>query len=131
MIYSLDTNIIIDLLRGRDEVLGNRYLSQTPRDYSVSEMVRAELLFGARISARPRENRKLVQKFLSPLLLLPFAGEAVEHYAAIRAKLQDAGTPVGPNDLVIASITRAHGHTLVTRNLKEFQRIPSLAVERW
>jgi tRNA(fMet)-specific endonuclease VapC len=131
MIRALDTNIIVELLRKRDGALIEKYLSKTPRDYSVPEMVRAELLFGAKVSARPAENRRAVEKFLSPLRLLAFEGEAVEHYAEIRAHLEKSGRPIGPNDLVIAAIARAHGHTLVTRNTGEFLRVPALAVEQW
>ncbi len=131
MIYALDTNIIVDLLRGRDRALENRYLSRMPRDYSVPEMVRAELLFGAEVSARREANKTAVLKFLEPLRLMAFEGAAVEHYAEIRAALEKKGMSIGPNDLVIASIARASGHTLVTRNTSEFTRVPSLAVEAW
>jgi len=131
MIHALDTNIIVDLLRGRDEKLKEQYLSRNPRDYSVSEMVRAELFFGAKVSSKPVENLQTVQKILSPLWLVPFAGEAIEHYADIRAFLEKEGQPIGPNDLVIAATARANGHTLVTRNTREFLRVPALAVEQW
>ena len=131
MILALDTNIIVELLRKRDAGLIGKYLSKTPRDYSVPEMVRAELLFGAKVSAKPEDNRRAVEKFLAPLRLIPFEGEAVEHYAEIRAHLEKAGMPIGPNDLVIAASARSHGHALITRNTSEFFRVPALAVEQW
>lgn len=131
MIHALDTNIIVDLLRKRDRALSEKYLSRAPREYAVPEMVRAELLFGAQVSARATENRRAVEKFLSPLRLLAFEGQAVEHYAEIRAHLEKSGNSIGPNDLVIAAIARSNGHTLVTRNTSEFLRVPALAVEEW
>jgi tRNA(fMet)-specific endonuclease VapC len=94
-------------------------------------MVAAELLFGAEISAKPESNKRAIQELLSPLCLLPFGGDAVEHYAAIRADLQRKGNTIGANDLVIAATARAIGHTLVTRNTIEFLRVPALAVEQW
>ena len=131
MIRALDTNIIVDLLRGKDANLAASYLEGSPKDYAVPEMVRAELLFGAVLSSRPRENRAAVDKFLSPLRLLPFCGDACVHWAQIRAALQSEGAPIGANDTVIAATTRAAGCTLVTRNTSEFSRVPGLAVEVW
>ena len=131
MIRALDTNIVVDLLRGKDAELSARFLDGRPSDYAVPEMVRAELLFGAMLSARPRENRAAVEKFLDPLRLLPFAGDAPVHWAEIRMALQSSGTPIGANGMVIAATTRAAGCTLVTRNTLEFSRVPGLAVEVW
>ena len=131
MIRALDTNVIVDLLRGKDAKLAAHYLEGRPADYAVPEMVRAELLFGAAISARPEENRKAVEKFLAPLRVVPFGGAAAVHWAEIRLSLQRAGTLIGSNDLIIAATARAAGHTLVTRNTAEFARVPALAVEAW
>lgn len=131
MIFALDTNIIVELLRQKDRTLAEKYLSKTPASYSVPEMVRAELLFGAKISARAMSNQKAVATFLAPLQRLPFEGEAVEHYAEIRAHLEKSGIPIGPNDLVIAATARANGHTLLTRNTSKFRRVPALAMEEW
>ncbi|MCX6969800.1 MAG: type II toxin-antitoxin system VapC family toxin [Verrucomicrobia bacterium] len=131
MICSLDTNIIVALLRKRDRALSEKYLSKPPGNYSVPEMVRAELLFGASVSAKADENRLAVEKFLAPIRLLPFQGEAVEHYAEIRRDLEKTGNSIGPNDLIIAATARANGHTLITRNTSEFLRVSALAVEEW
>jgi tRNA(fMet)-specific endonuclease VapC len=131
MIRALDTNIIVDLLRGKDEQLAARFLESRPADYAVPEMVRAELLFGALSSSRPKENRRVVEKFLAPLRLMAFGGDACVHWAEIRAALQRAGTQIGPNDTVIAATARAASCTLVTRNTSEFARVPGLAVEVW
>lgn len=131
MIRALDTNVVVDLLRGKDAELSARYIAGRPSDYAVPEMVRAELLFGAMFSARPRENRAAVEKFLAPLRLLPFADDASVHWAEIRMALQASGAPIGANDMVIAATARATACTLVTRNTSEFSRVPGLAVEVW
>ena len=131
MIRALDTNIIVDLLRGKDAPLAACYLEGRPADYVIPEMVRAELLLGANLSSRASENRKAAGKFLAPLRLLPFGGEACVHWAEIRAALQNVGASIGPNDLVIAATARALGCVLATRNTREFARAPALAVEEW
>jgi len=131
MIRALDTNIIVDLLRGKDAKLAEHYFEGSPKDYAVPEMVRAELLLGSALSSRPRENRAAVDKFLSPLRLLPFGGDACVHWADIRSALQKSGTQIGANDMIIAATARASSCTLVTRNTAEFSRVPGLAVEVW
>jgi len=62
---------------------------------------------------------------------LPFDDAAALVYGEIRSTLEKAGTPIGPNDLMIASIARTHGVILVTHNLKEFSRVPGLELEDW
>jgi tRNA(fMet)-specific endonuclease VapC len=131
MMRALDTNIIVELLRSRDPELQERFLSRPPGEYSVPEMVRAELLHGALMSRRAAENLAAVERFLEPLKLLPFRGDAAIHYAEIRSHLERDGSPIGPNDLVIAATARSSGHAVVTRNCGEYQRVPELAVEMW
>ena len=97
----------------------------------VPEMVRAELIVGALKSDRPEHHLDLVNRFLSAFALLPFSGDAVEHYAAIRVNLEKSGQIIGPNDLVIAATARAKGSILVSNNLKEFSRVPGLQCEDW
>lgn len=63
--------------------------------------------------------------------MLPFDAPADQHYADIRTALESAGTPIGSHDLFIAAHARAHALTLVTHNLREFQRVPGLQVVDW
>lgn len=131
MKYCLDTNIIVYVLKGTFPSLHRRLQMCVPRDIAIPEVVRAELLFGARKSNAPARNLQRVEAVLAPFALLPFAGEAVEHYADIRINLEQKGIPIGPNDLLIAAITRASSCTLITRNVREFSRVPQLKVEDW
>jgi tRNA(fMet)-specific endonuclease VapC len=68
---------------------------------------------------------------LQALTVLPLDPPADEHYADIRASLERSGTPIGSHDLFIAAHARSRGMTLLTRNLREFQRVPGLTVEDW
>ena len=54
-----------------------------------------------------------------------------EHYAAIRTHLEQAGTPIGSNDLLIAAHALALDLTLVTANTREFKRVPTLRLDNW
>jgi tRNA(fMet)-specific endonuclease VapC len=62
---------------------------------------------------------------------LPFDDPAAEEYARVRAHLANQGTPIGPNDLIIAATALANQLTLVTHNTAEFSRVPGLTLEDW
>jgi tRNA(fMet)-specific endonuclease VapC len=69
---------------------------------------------------------KLLERFFAPFASLPFDDACSEHCASIRADLAASGRLIGPNDLLIAAIARAHDLVLVTRNVKEFSRVAGL-----
>ncbi len=127
----LDTNVCIRLLRGDSLRVGERLGRLDPSEVRISAVTKAELHYGARHSARPAENLRLLERFWAPLLSLPFDDRCAEHYGAIRADLASRGRPIGPNDLMIAAVARAHGLTLVTHALGEFSRVPDLRLEDW
>lgn len=129
-LWLLDTNIWIALARAEPGPLA-RLRSLDPAQVATCSVVRAELMFGARKSRRVAENLEGFRRLLEPFVSLPFDESAAGHYGLIRATLERAGTPVGANDLLIASIALAHDCLLVTRNSREFERIVGLRVEMW
>lgn len=131
MTYLLDTNACIRVLNGSSEPLIARLRRSAPSEIRISSITRAELLYGARRSARVAENLRLLAAFFAPLVSLPFDDACAEQYGALRASLSAAGRPIGPNDLLIAATALAHNLTLVTHNLREFSRVTGLKVEDW
>ena len=128
MIYLLDTNSCIEQLRGRSSsAFDARLANVKPGDVVLCSVVIAELLYGAARSAQRVRNLAQVRLFCSKFKSLAFDDVAAEEYGPIR----DIGLPIGPNDLLIAPIARAHGLTLVTQNTAEFSRVPGLNVEDW
>lgn len=93
--------------------------------------MKAELLHGARKSARPASNLRLLERFFTPFRSLPFDDACSEQYALIRADLERTGKPIGPYDMMIAATALAHGLTLVTHNAGEFARVAGLKWEDW
>jgi tRNA(fMet)-specific endonuclease VapC len=89
------------------------------------------LLFGAHKSAKVAANLARLEIFFRPFVSLPFDDVAAASAARVRAELESAGTPVGPNDLLIASIALAHNLVVVTHNTGELGRIRGLRVEDW
>jgi tRNA(fMet)-specific endonuclease VapC len=130
--FLLDTNICIAILKSKgDTALVNRLSEGSPKDFSLCSIVIAELHFGARKSQRVAENLAVVEKFVAAFPSADFGSAAAQQYGIIRAVLENQVTPIGENDLLIASIALAEGLTVVTRNAKDFKRVPELMVEVW
>ncbi len=96
----------------------------------TSVVVAAELRFGARKRGSPRLQQQLAI-VLGALDVLPLEPPADGHYAELRLVLERAGTPIGPNDMLIAAHALALGLTVVTGNLRAFSRVPALHAENW
>src|SRR5215213_918079 len=120
----LDTNACIRYLNGRSLPLKRRMEATDAADLVVCSVVKAELFFGAAKSTSPEKTLAQQRLFLGRFPSLPFDDRAADAYATIRAALAAAGSPIGPNDLLIASIAIANDVTLVTHNTSEFSRVP-------
>lgn len=131
MSFLLDTNICVALLRGGDKKVVERLRALDPDDLFLCSVVKAELLYGARKSRRVTENLALVDRFCAQFESLPFDDRAASFYGVARAILAKEGALIGANDLMLASICLAHDLVLVTRNLREYSRVPGLAIESW
>lgn len=127
----LDTNVCIAWLKGADPSVRERLLAAPNGEVYLCSVVKAELFYGARKSARVDQNLKQLDSFFAALPSLPFDDAAAGHYGLVRAALHRSGAMSGPNDLFIASIALANDATLVTRNENEFRRVVGLRVEVW
>ena len=130
MKFLVDTNICIYALKQNPVVLG-RLLAQKPVDVGLSVITEAELRTGAAKSTSPTRTARLVENFLRPLTVVDFVSADAVAYAQLRAKLERAGTPIGPLDTLIAAQAMARGLTLVSNNEREFRRIGGLRLENW
>jgi tRNA(fMet)-specific endonuclease VapC len=128
--YLLDTNIVSDLVRHPDGSAARRLLSEGPESAVLSIVVVCEIRFGL-AKSRSRQLAARLAQLLERFEILPLDAPADAHYADIRKTLEQSGTPIGPNDLLIAAHARALNVTLVTDNLREFSRVPGLRVENW
>jgi tRNA(fMet)-specific endonuclease VapC len=129
--YILDTNTCIYFLNRSSEKIITKMKSLSPSHIKLSAITVAELFFGAEKSKAQKKNWKIVQSFIDNFDLIPFDANCCQNYAKIRALLEKSGSPIGPMDLLIASITLTHNLTLVTNNIKEFKRIKGLSLENW
>ncbi len=131
MTYLLDANTCINYLNGRSEPIRRRIESLRPDNLALCSVVKAELLYSAVKSGRSAENFAKLRRFFARFPSLPFDDAAAEVYGRIRARLERVGSPIGPNDLLIAATALAHQRTLVTHNQDEFGRIEELDLEDW
>ena len=128
--FLLDTNIVSDLVRHPQGTVAARIASVGELQVCTSIIVAAELRFGAAKSGS-RRMRTQVGAVLSVMSVLPLGASVDVHYVDIRHRLERAGSPIGPNDMLIAAHARSLGCVVVTANLREFQRVQGLKVENW
>jgi tRNA(fMet)-specific endonuclease VapC len=98
---------------------------------AISSITLSELMYGAEKSQQVDKNLEAVEEFVSHLEVLSYDAKASQHYGQIKAKLEKKGQIIGENDIHIAAHAISQGLTLVTNNLKEFKRVPHLALENW
>ncbi len=128
--YLLDTNIVIYVIKRRPlrvlEIF-NRHHGRM----AISAITLAELIHGAEKSSDVSRNTAVVEDFVSRLAVLPYDDKAAWQYGNIRSALEKSGQPIGVNDLHIAAHARSIGLTLITNNMREFERVPGLLLENW
>ena len=129
--YLLDTNVCIHLLNNKHSQIEANFRQHSPADLALCSVVKAELLFGARHSQKVEQNLQRLNAFFQPLNSLPFDDKCADEYGLIRAGLSHQGNIIGPNDLLIASIAKAHDVVLVTNNTDEFSRVAGLRMVDW
>ena len=128
--YLLDTNILSDLVRQPQGTVARRIVEAGEETICTSIIVAAELCLGAEKSGSSK-LRDRVELILSAIEILPLESPADREYGKLRHFLAGKGTPIGPNDMLIASQALCAGLTMVTANTGEFSRVPGLIVENW
>ncbi len=133
MTYLLDTNTCIGWLRANQPNIVARIEKENSDNICICSIVVGELLYGVERSKPEHRNDNLLKlvKLRQQFLSIPFDDKSAESYGHIRASLATAGNPIGPNDLIIASIALSNQLTLVTHNTSEFNRVPNLRTEDW
>ena len=128
--YLLDTNICIYVINARPATVLARFVEHEVDGLGISAITASELYWGVCKSGSVR-NRTTLEKFLSPLVVLDYDLGAARKYGELRAYLEQQGTPIGPLDQQIAAHALALDVTLVTNNVREFERVPGLRLENW
>ena len=130
MQYLLDTDTCVDLLRGVPAVV-QRLETLTPDDCGISAITSFELFAGAARAREPRRETAKIERLIAVIQELPFDAEAARRAGALRSELAEAGTPIGPYDLLIAAQALAVDLALISTNRREFGRVAGLRLESW
>lgn len=128
--FLLDTDILVELLRGRGDGLRARF-NRHEESIHVSSVSVMELVYGCERAGDVPRSHRAVAEFLAFVSVLDFDAPAALEAGKVRAALARAGTPIGAYDVLLAGHARARALTLVKRNVGEFARVPGLVVESW
>ena len=129
MQYLLDTNACIALLNRTSRVLDRRVRDRAPDEIGLPAPVLYELYYGAFKSQRRKHNVDLLDRLAFEIV--PFDGGDARSAGEIRSRLERAGQPIGPYDLLIAGQAKARELVLITANTREFERVAGLRFEDW
>lgn len=129
----LDTNACIAIINGRPPRVRHRLRSALTggEPVAVSAIALFELWYGIAKSARTAANAERLAVFLAPLDTLPFDDDDARAAGAVRAALEQAGTPIGAYDTLLAGQAVRRGLILVTANVAEFARVRGLSWQNW
>lgn len=128
--YLLDTNILIYAYRNLGECRA-RLEAHNPLELCICAITVAEIEYGIAKSARPEGLRLFLADVQNRYQLQPMSLEAASQAGQLRAVLERQGLPIGAYDLLIAGVALANDLVVVTRNTREFSRVPKLKVENW
>ncbi len=131
MLYMLDTNICIYLIKNRSEVLLNRMRVFRTGEIGVSVVTVSELQYGVSKSVSKDRNQAALAAFLLPLEIAEFTVDVAVIYGQVRAEFERRGQSIGPLDTLIAAHALSLDVSLVTNNVREFNRVQELRVENW
>ncbi|QWD83792.1 type II toxin-antitoxin system VapC family toxin [Polynucleobacter sp. MWH-P3-07-1] len=128
--YLLDTNIVIYVLKRRP-IEALETFNKNANRIAISSITLSELIYGAEKSANVDKNLEAVEDFVSHLDVFSYDAKASQQYGQIKAGLEKRGELIGENDIHIAAHAISQGLILVSNNLREFKRVPNLALENW
>jgi tRNA(fMet)-specific endonuclease VapC len=129
-VFVLDTNTVLDYFKGKGRV-AEHLLAVAPSEIALAAVSACEVWVGVLGSQNPKRRREQFEAFLSVVEILPFDAEAGIRAAELRHNLERAGEAIGPLDTLIAATALSNGGVLVTRNLREFARVPGLKTVNW
>lgn len=127
MRYLIDTDVLIDILRGKHTI----EKEVVAAGIGISIINFGELIYGAYKSPDPLKALKIAESFLIDLhiSIIPLGKEIMYSFAEMKAKLERSGQRLEDFDLLIAASAKVSGLTLITRNIKHFARIHGLKVK--
>ena len=129
MDYLLDTNICIYYFKGQFQ-LKEKIEKIGFRRFAISEITLAELIYGAEKSQKKSKNTEVVENFAERITIIPIF-DSIKIYGKEKARLKQKGTVISDLDLFIGATAIVNDMILVTRNVREFERMGNIKIENW
>jgi tRNA(fMet)-specific endonuclease VapC len=131
MNYLIDTCVISDFFKKIPETI-THFERCLPKQIHISTISIMEVEYGLKLNIeREKKLRPLWETLLKEISIVPYIESCARETAIIRSNLKTLGQPIGPYDILIAGTALAHHLIVVTSNISEFKRIPSLSIEDW
>lgn len=130
MKFLVDSDVLIELIRMKKIDVVEKFETHYS-DCALSSVTVAELDYGVRKSQKQEQNREQLDRVLQVFRVIDFTYQDAFHAGEIRAELERTGRRIGVHDTLIAAQARSRELTLVTGNVREFERVPGLRVENW
>ena len=127
----LDTNICIYIIKQKPLNVKQKFESFEIGELCISSITVSELMYGVYKSQKIERNLEALENFLMPFEIVEFNLDAAIAYGKIRAALEKKGQVIGGMDMQIAAHAMSLGMTVITNNVKEFQRVDGLLLENW
>jgi tRNA(fMet)-specific endonuclease VapC len=132
VLYLLDTDIASYAIKSKSAKIEHKLATIPPAQLCISVITRAELLYGLKRVQANHPLQALVRQYLRIIRVLAWESEAADYYAEIRHQLVSTGRSIGDMDIMIAAHALALGATLVTNNIRHYERIQApLLLENW
>ena len=127
----MDTDMCIYLKNRRPAIVAEHFQRLEQGEVVISLVTYAELYNGAMKSRESKAALKNLQLLTEYIPAQAMSVEVAQYYGEIRSFLEKRGTPIGANDLWIAAHALSLNLTLITNNMREFERVPQLKLENW
>ena len=128
MMYQLDTNVVIQILRG-DKAIIKQVYEVGIDNCCISEITIAELYYGA-VKGNRKSNFDDIDIIRKMFQIIPIY-DSFEQLARIRLGLRNQGKLIDAYDMMIGATAVYYGFTLVTHNTKHYINIPDILLEDW
>jgi tRNA(fMet)-specific endonuclease VapC len=127
----LDTNMCIYIIKGKKEQVLKELQNKKKDGLSISTITLSELEYGNENSQYKEKNKIALMQFLTIIDIKVFDEKASEEFGIIKKYLKDRNCLIGPYDMLIGAHAKSLDLTLVTNNVREFERIKGLKIENW
>lgn len=128
--YLLDTNTLIYFFKQQGHVAAHLQQVQASQ-IALPSVVLFELEYGLLRSTKPEAHQRGMDAAVAAYRVLPLDAKSAKSAARVKYTVEVAGTPIGQGDQLIAGIALANDLTLITRNTREFSRVPGLRLKNW